>query len=308
MIKKTIVDEIHKTARKNFDRRHVVLKGIDDLWQGDLIDIHKYYKVNKGYKFILVIIDAFSKFAWVVALKSKNQLDVAKAFQNILQSGRVPKNLQTDLGTEFYNSVFKRLCESNGINHYSTYSTKKASIVERLIRTLKGKLYKHFSYIGNYKWVGKPIETVIHSYNNNIHRITKFKPSEVNTSNEREVMDNILKSRKKSLKNENKFKLGDNVRISKYKSIFNKGYFPNWSTEIFKVIKVNNTMPVTYLLEDQRQNKVLGCFYEQELQKTMYPDIYLVEKIIKKCGNKLYVKWLGLSEKDNSWINKKNIV
>lgn len=309
MSKLCIVNELHKPARKNFKRRSVIIKGIDDLWQADLIDIQKYSKENKGFKYILVIIDALSKYAWVAPLKTKTKEEIQKAIQTIIaESGRCPKNLQTDLGKEFYNSLFKKLMYKYKINHYSTFSTKKASIVERLIRTLKTRLYKYFSLHGNYQWVGNNLESIVRSYNNSIHSTTKFKPNDVNVRNEHLVKQNIYNSQRKRLPCRNKYKVGDKVRISKYKTHFSKGYTPNWSTEIFKIIKVNATNPVTYLVEDMHKEKILGSFYEYELQKTKFPDIYLIEKVIRRNKNKIFVKWLGLSEKENSWITSDKLV
>jgi hypothetical protein len=109
-----------------------------------------------------------------------------------------------------------------------------------------------------------------------------------------------------------KFRLGNIVRISKYKSIFEKGYTPSWSTELFKIVKVNVTNPPTYMLESLEGEPIKGCFYEPELQKTNSPDTYLVEKILKKRRRnnieQLFVKWLGFPNQFNSWINKSDIV
>lgn len=309
MSKLDVVSELHKPARRNFQRRTTVIKGIDDLWQADLIDMQKYNTENKGMKYILVVIDTFSKFAWAVPVKTKSKEDIQKAMKTILlKSTRYPKNLQTDLGKEFYNTLFNNLMQKFGINHYSTFSTKKAAIVERLIRTLKSKLYKHFSLLGKYQWVGSYLDSIVHSYNNSIHRTTKYKPINVNKTNELLVKKNIFNSQNKNYVRGNKFKVGDQVRISKYKSQFSKGYTPNWSTEIFKIIKVNNTSPPTYHLEDKNGENILGSFYEYELQKTKYPDIYLIERVIKKTKNKIFVKWLGLSEKENSWIDIDKVI
>lgn len=308
MSKESIVNEIHKTARKNFPRRRVILKGIDDLWQADLIDIKNYEKMNKKYKFILIVIDAFTKYVWLEPLKTKTKSEVSNAFEKILKQGRTPLNLQTDMGTEFYNADFQLLMNKYKINHYSTYSTKKASIVERVIRTIKNKLYKYFSLAGNYIWIGKPLAYIIETYNNTVHRTTKFKPSEINISNQSIVKDNILKSYQYIPSKKNKFNAGDYVRISKHKGDFHKGYTPNWSTEVFSIVKVNKTIPPTYLIKDKHDMIIKGCFYEQELQKTKSPDVYLVEKVLKKRGNKLYVKWLGLNNCENSWIDKSAII
>lgn len=310
MAKQQIVNEIHKAARKNFLRRHVILKGIHDLWQADLMDMQNIKKFNKGYNFILIVIDCFSKYAWAEPLKSKNKIEVTRAFGQILgRSRETPVNLQTDKGTEFYNNNFQTLMKKHNINHYSSFSTKKASIVERLIRTVKNKLYKYFSLNGNYKWIGLPLEDILKRYNNTKHRTIQFKPIDVNKSNEPAIKENIKKIYNHDFVQwKPKFKVGDCVRISKYKHNFEKGYTPNWSTELFNIKKINKTLPVTYQIEDQRKQIILGAFYEQELQKSSHPHIYLVEKVLKKKGNKLYVKWLGLNNDENSWIDKAEIM
>lgn len=302
MSKKDIIEELHKPARKNFTRRRTIIKGFDDLFQIDIADLFRYSKQNRGYKYILVVIDCFSKYVWTYPLKTKTASEVSKAMEKILQKdGRVPRNLQSDNGKEFYNREFKKLMSRYNINHYSTYSVKKASIVERVIRTLKSMLYKQFSLRGKYKW-DDILETVTQNYNNRKHSMTGMKPAMVKPSTKLTVYDNIKISGKP------KFSVGDIVRISKYKSIFQKGYFPNWSTELFKVRKVKLTNPVTYLLDDMRGQPILGSFYNEELQKTRYSDIYLVEKVLRRKQNKVYVKWLGLDKSHNSWINKNNVL
>ncbi|XP_074096350.1 uncharacterized protein LOC141525687 [Cotesia typhae] len=104
-----------------------------------------------------------------------------------------------------------------------------------------------------------------------------------------------------------KFKVGDKVRISKYKHVFDKGYTPNWTTEIFTIKSVQNTNPTTYKLVDYQDQPIEGGFYNEELSKVKYPDVYLVEKVIRKRGHKYYVKWLGFDTKHNSWINKSDM-
>ncbi|XP_018406601.1 PREDICTED: uncharacterized protein LOC108782743 [Cyphomyrmex costatus] len=105
-----------------------------------------------------------------------------------------------------------------------------------------------------------------------------------------------------------KFKVGDAVRVSKYKTIFEKGYTPNWTTEVFRIVRVQRTNPVTYLLEDYRGEPVAGGFYEHELLRVANSDVYLVEKVLRKKGDRVYVKWLGFDGSHNSWINKRDVV
>ena len=103
-----------------------------------------------------------------------------------------------------------------------------------------------------------------------------------------------------------KSKVSDHIKISKYKNIFAKGYVPNWSEEVFVIKKVKNTVPWRYVVRDLN-GEVVGTFYEKELQKTNQKE-FRVEKVIKRKGNKLYVKWKGYDSSLNSWINKKNVV
>ena len=106
---------------------------------------------------------------------------------------------------------------------------------------------------------------------------------------------------------EPKFKVGDHVRISKYKNIFAKGYTPNWSEEVFVIKKVKNTVPWTYIINDLSDKEIIGTFYEKELQKSNQKE-FRIENVIRKKGDKLYVKWKGHDNSFNSWIYKKDLV
>lgn len=305
--KKVIVDELHKPARKNFTRRHVLQRGINDTLQIDLVEMLPYAKVNNGYKYMLTVIDIFSKKGYAKALKNKTSAEVTKAMETVLnQIGSSPKNIHSDQGKEFFNQHFKNLMSQNNINHYHTFTHMKASIVERFNRTLKTWMWKMFSLNGNYKWINM-LDTLIENYNNHYHRTIKMKPNEVAQHNEQQILRSVYTSHNAAYYQGQRFKVGEKVRISKYKGIFAKGYEPSWSTEIFTVYKVQYTSPITYLLKDHTDTEVAGCFYEFELQKTRKPDTYLVEKILKKKNGKVFVKWLGFDTIHNSWVNKKQL-
>ena len=123
-----------------------------------------------------------------------------------------------------------------------------------------------------------------------------------------DVNDNTHIDFKKEINNKDpKFNVGDHVRISKYKNISAKGYTPNWSEEIFVIKKVKNTVPQTYVINDLKGEEIIGTFYEKELQKTNQQE-FRIEKVIKKKGDKLYVKWKGYDNSFNSWIDKKDIL
>lgn len=297
-----IINELHKLARRNFRRRRTFIKGFGDLWQADLAEMQTYARENKSNRYILVVIDCYSKYVWARPIKHKTGVEVTSAMGSIIQEADYsPTNLQTDHGTEFYNKKFTALMKSHGINHYSTYSTKKAAIVERVIRTLKTWLYKEFSFQGNYKWLDI-LPEITTKYNNKVHRTIGMKPVDVTPTTSLNVYNHIKVMVKP------KFHVGDIVRISKYKGVFDKGYTTNFSTELFKIVKVNVTNPTTYQLEDMDGQPIMGSFYEKELQKTNYPDVYLIEKVLQKKESKVFVKWLGFSKKHNSWIDKNAII
>lgn len=171
MSKEQVVQEIHRYARKNFQRRKYVMYGIGDTLQADLIEMQPYKKENRGHRYILIVIDIFSKMAYAEPLLDKTGEKTTQAMARILQriNQRDPhhriRNLHTDEGKEFYNAAMKRLLDKYKINHYSTYSYMKASIAERLIRTIKHKLYMQFSLQGSYKWL-KILPEIIERYNN----------------------------------------------------------------------------------------------------------------------------------------------
>lgn len=282
-IKREVINELHKPARKNYRRRHVIIKGLRDLFQADLVEMIPYAGVNKGFKYILMVINAFSKRLWARPVKRKTAEEVTKAMKEILAEAKIPpKNMQTDQGKEFFNTHFKQLMLKNKINHYTTFSNLKASIIERCNRTIKNLMWKEFSYQGNYKWL--PIlDKILFEYNNRKHRTTGYKPVEVSKRNEKEILKSAYSHLKTIDPAKGKFTVGDSVRISKYREVFKKGYTPSWSNEIFKIRKVLLTNPRTYLLRDEDGNDIQGAFYQPELQMVKYPDVFLIEKVIKSA-------------------------
>lgn len=318
MSKRQLINELHKSAMKNFKRRKVVIKGIDETWQADLIDMSTYASQNKGFHFILTVIDNFSKYAWAIPLKNKNAESVTNAMEKLLKCKydsrkstfrtRIPKNLQTDDGTEFFNSTFAKLMKQHNINHYSVYTHIKCALCERWNRSLKTWLWKEFSMNGNYRWIDL-IDELCNFYNNRIHSTIKMKPADVNKLNEKKLLAEVYNYNEPLLEPvKAKFRVGDYVRISKYKHIFEKGYTPNWTTEVFTITKIQSTDPETYLLKDAQNNPIKGGFYRYELQKTKDPKLCLVEKVLRKRRNESYVKWLGMNEDQNSWVNNKDII
>lgn len=302
--KEIIVNELHRPARKNYPRRRVIIKGIDDLWQADLLELQPHAQDNEGQRYVLLVIDCLSKFVWYAGLKTKTAKDVTEGFEKILIDAypRKPRHLQTDEGKEFHNRSMKALLDRHSINFYSTASNLKACIVERVIRTLKTWLWKEFAIRGSYKWIDIFYTKIVRKYNHRIHRSHQMAPVKVKGKvKEAQALRMLYPSKPKA--RPPRYRVGDYVRISKRKGDFEKGYTPSWSAEIFKIAKVKKTNPPTYILLDRKtEEEIKGGFYEEELQLTKFPNTYLVEKVLKRRGNREFVKWLGFDSRHNSWI------
>ena len=250
---------LHKRTRKPKFRRTLVFKP-RDLWQIDLLDMQKYSKENDGYRYICVIIDCFSRYVWVKPLKNKTGKATVKALALLLMNER-PKLIQADQGTEFFNRDVKRMLEAFGPKLYHTYTDKKAAIVERVQRTLRGRLGRLFTKRGNFKWIDK-IDDIVTAYNNTHHSSIKMKPADVDEEHIANIFFNSLPNLKKAIK----FSNGDRVRILIKKNQFAKEFEKSWSEEIFKIKRIQNTNPITYLIEDLDGEDIIGGFYTEELQ------------------------------------------
>ena len=301
-------DELHHQAKKKFVKRKVFVKDIDEIWGADLIDMNTIDKDNKDNKYLLNVIDVFSKYAWSIPIKKKDSKSVLDAFKSIIQdSKRKPQYLWVDKGSEFYNKDFKNYLKENKINMYSTFGDHKSAVIERFNRTLKNMMWKYFDANNTRNYIDV-LDQLLSKYNNNVHRTIKMTPVEAsNSKNKIKVFSNINDNNNEET--EPKFKVGDWVRISRIKEKFEKGYDANFTREIFKIRKVKLTNPVTYLLDEYDGTPIEGGFYEPELLKTKLTDIFDVEKVIKtktEKGKKYqYVKWLGWPDKYNSWIENK---
>ena len=295
-----LAEELHKPIIKKFEKRKVHTAFKDNIWGADLVDMQLLSRYNKGIRFLLCAIDIFSKYASVVPLKDKKGVSIVAAFQSILkQSNRKPNKIWVDKGSEFYNASFKKWLRDNDIVMHSTNNEGKSVVAERFIRTLKSKIYKYMTSISKNVYTDK-LDDIVNEYNNAYHTTIKMKPVD--------VKDNIcINTNKETNDKDPKFKFGDHVRISKYKNIFAKGYTPNWSEEVFVIKKVKNTVPWTYVISDLNGEEIMGTFYEKELQTTSQEE-FRIEKVIKRKGGKMYVKWKGYDNSSNSWIDKKDVI
>ena len=305
---KQLADELHKPIKRNFTRRRVVVNHIDEIWCSDLVEMQQFSKWNKGYRYLLMVLDVFSKYGWIVPLKDKKGETVTEAFKTILKEGRKPQYLWVDKGKEFHNKQVKELLDKNKITLYSTENEEKSSVCERWNRTIKSKMWKQFTVQGNTMYLDM-LPKLVKQYNNTKHSSIKMTPIEASKKKNEGVVYFNLYGDMETLKQKPKFKIGDKVRISKYKrNVFDKGYTPNWTEEVFTVDKIQYTNPITYKLKDLNNEEIKGSFYEPELLEAKQ-DVFRIDKIIRRDYKKkqALVSWKGYSDDFNSWIPIKDL-
>lgn len=295
---------LFRKAKRKFPRLKILVDRLDEQWQADLMDMSWFSKENDDVKYLLVVVDVFSRFAWVECLRNKNGRTVSAALRKIFSKGRKPEKLQTDQGKEFLNRFFRELMQEMKINHFtSTDDQIKCAIVERLNRTLRARIYRFIFFTNSNRYVDS-IDDIVEGYNESFHRSIKTTPSEVSDEtfflNEQEKVENLGRPLKK----------GDLVRIQRKKGSFEKGATSNWKNEIFRITKIKRA-PNTFIyrLEDLMGEPITSVHYPSEVMKVIEPKLYKIERIIKSRINprtkqkELFVKWLGYSDKFNSWID-----
>ena len=182
------------------------------------------------------MIDNFSKYLWAMPLKNKYSQTITNEFSNILTtSKRKPVKIESDRGTEFYNSIFQNFLKAKNIQHYSRYTNEGPSIAERVNKTVRSLLKKPVFEKGKADSLSD-LPFVIKQYNNTIHSSTKMTPVQASKkANEKLVYSNLQDRRQKQRP---KFKLGDLVRTADIKRVFSKGDSTNWSYKLYTISQV----------------------------------------------------------------------
>ena len=258
---KILIDEIYSTPHKKiYPTNKIIYNHIDEIWSVDLADLSDYKTSNnKGYRYIFIVIDNFSKYLWAIPLKNKYSQTITNEFSNILTtSKRKPLKLESDRGSEFYNSIFQNFLKSKSIHHYSRYTDKGPSIAERVVRTVHSLLKKPVFEKGKANWLSE-LPSVVKQYNNTIHHSTKMTPIQASKKiNEKLVYNNLQDQR---VKQPPKYKLRQLVRTSDIKKVFSKGDSTNYSYKLYTITEViHDTIPsyrIDYLTERYNENLLL---------------------------------------------------
>ncbi len=305
---------LHKAPHTTFPRARVVVPHPDYQFDMDCAYMTSYSaKDNEGFKYFVVFIDVFSKYAYAFPLRSLSADEMVKTLKEFISlTSQKPEKLRSDLGVEFKNKQVAKYLNDEGIDHFFAQSDKKANMAERFIRTIKSKLVRYMKKNKTSKWVDI-LKDVVLSYNNTFHRTIGTSPSLVKKGDIPMLWQKMYdiqtsKPHPKSI-SKHKYKEGDNVRISITRHPYAKAYDEYWTRELFTItkLKFNQYIP-QYELKDWHNEPIGGSFYQGEIQKVDVDEDaqYDIEKVVKKRSVKgekqLFVKWKGWPNSFNSWI------
>lgn len=312
---------MNKPSKKVRKRVRVMVAGLDDQFDVDLASMDKYIYVraNDEYKFLLVVIDIFSRYLWVRPLKDKTALNVIAAFDDIFRkSGRLPRRIRSDRGSEFTAAETQNYFRRKGINQIFTANEMQANYAERVIKTLKSKINKYMVNVNSKRYIDV-LQDLVKAYNNTWHYGIKLEPKNVTRENERRLWwqmywpgetFNEEKLRLNKKRNLFKFEIGDFVRLSLRKQKFQREYNEKWTGEVFIVAKrfLREGSIDVYRVTDYEGEEVKGSFYRNELQRTKQrPDtLFIVDEILgeRENGEEIKVSYQSWPKKFDRWIEK----
>lgn len=259
---------LHKQPVRRFQRSKIFAPYPHALWEADLTYVDRLSAANDGYRYLLAVIDVFSKVAAVEPLRIRTAEATAEAFKRIVRTiGVTPKQLRTDNGREFTGVDFQRLMRSMDIHHYTSNEDDiKAGVVERFHRTFKLLIYKHLTANKTNRYIGE-LQNLVKSYNSAVHRTIGMAPNEVTTKNQHVVFERIYGAERRSTAaRAPRFQVGDAVLITVPWTKFRRGYSEMWNREIFRVVDIKRHFPYRYVIADVNGDHIKGSFYENELQ------------------------------------------
>ena len=266
-------ERFERTKRiiKKFPRQKIIVYGIDDLWSIDLAD---FSKNNYDFKYVLFVIDAWSKYLWISFLKSKTSHSIITGLKYIFKSAeRKPEKIMSDMESGLFSKETQNFLKENNIflYHTNTGSDEQYAshnpLAERVIRTIKLRVSRYFSHLD----MKEAIISAVNLYNVTKHSTIKMSPTMASKEESQKILaETYIKYYEKyNPPDYDFFKKGDRVRIYEYKKKFSKSFEPNWTEEIFVINHVFPTKPLTFSLVDQNNEKIEGRFYAQQMSKTV---------------------------------------
>ena len=281
---------LSKPIKRKFKRNRIIPANRDAQWDMDLTDVSNLERNNDGVKFLLVVIDLFSRYLWVQPLKGKTHQDILKGLQDILHKGRKPESVRSDKGSEFANRWVKRFMKGLDIYYFTSQNETKANYAERVIRSLKNLMYRYMFHNQTHRYINV-LQDLVTNYNSrNRNRTPKsVQPNEALLWKSMYI-DSLKSKQKKKQKatgfpQQFRYKVGDLVCISYLRHPFEQDYQEKWTEEVF-VIKGRQRregIPI-YKLKDWNGEEIKGTFYQSELQKVNKSNdsLWRIEKVLKK--------------------------
>ena len=307
---------LNKVARRAFTRNRVVTAGPNDQWDADLADYQKLADDNDGYTFLLVAVDLFTRYACVEPIKKKTNEEVIASLRQMFARRGTPRSLRTDAGKEFTGREIEDFYDRSGVNHFITLNEVKANYAERLVKTIKSKLWRYMVEKNTLRYIDT-LQDIVASYNDTVHSTTGMAPSEIRDDDERGLwwsqyapQKPFDPKRRRRREPDFAYKRGDYVRIPTIRHAFSREYGQRWTGEVFVVDEAFERSGVKlYRLVDQSGDFIAGTFYESELQR-VDPDrkrYWKVEEIVREEGDRVLVRWRYWPEKFNTWIKRSRL-
>ena len=306
-------------SRRKYNRSRVIVNGINSQADMDLMDMVDLTKQNDGYQYLLVCINIFSRFARCVPLKTKKGKDALQGLKTIFKDGFKVNMVRTDRGMEFRSKEVNAYLKSQNVHHFYALNTEtKANYAERLIKTLKHKLFKYMMKNRTQRYIDV-LQDIVHSYNHTLHHSLGATPASITKEKEgesrlqqyllRQVKTKRSTMPKKETRKKYKFKINQMVRLSHVRSVFDREYSQKWTGEIFKIgTRFRREGVPVYTILDWEYERVEGTFYEPELQAvdvdltTEYHIDKIVKRRVRNKRKEVLVSWLHWQKKYNSWI------
>lgn len=283
-------------------------------FQMDLVEVQELSQYNDNIRYLLNVIDTFTRFAFVRPLKDKKASTVLDQFKSILiEAKEKPHMIVMDKGTEFMNQQFKTFCDNQKITLVNPQANIHAAYIERFNRTLQTIMYKYMTEHETNRYIDV-LPDLVKSYNNRKHRMINMSPNDAENNPETHITLNLAQAKRDSLQKQKQpqYKVGSYVRIAKQKGKFSRSYHEQTAQEIFKIYKIDlsKKIPLYHIETYNGNEQIKGGFYEFELTPVT-TDIFRIEKVIKRRTirgvRQLFVKWKGFNDTYNSWINETDV-
>lgn len=309
---------LFKPRRVRYKRLRVVPSGFMTDMQADLADFQQLAAHNRGYRYLLVAVDALSRRMFTAPVRSKKSEHMREAFDEMLaQVPQLPWTIYTDKGVEFESRDMKAYFRAKDIRKTVSQSDDvHAPMAERAIQTLKARLYRYFSNRNDLTWVDA-VPEIVKAVNQAPSRaLGGMRPIDVNENNWKELWRRLYAHSfdRPTPPPGRRYAPGTKVRIDKLKGRFDKGYHPSFTDEIFTVRQVVAGRPTSYRIEDRNREEILGRFYAPNFSKTKdYGQVtHRIAKVYKertRAGRREFqVSFVGHPASERSWIGEDQLV